>query len=221
MRCPACGVEVVEQAIYCHKCGERLVAAGEQAGRERPAEAGSPVQAAAAEPAGPVLREPRDLPEEELWRGGYSPRAMTGAWVISAVLSVLLLVGGLLWARSALWWLVVVVLMVLPWAYYLAVLAYRRMSVHYCLTTQRFIHERGVLRRVNDRVEVLDMDDVTFEQSLLERIAGVGTIRIASHDRTDPELVLPGIENVAQVAAMFDNARLAERRRRGLHVEQI
>ena len=65
------------------------------------------------------------------------------------------------------------------------------------------------------------MDDITFEQGLLERLTGVGAIRIVSHDRTDPELALPGIENVQEVAALFDNARLAERRRRGLHVEQI
>ena len=111
--------------------------------------------------------------------------------------------------------------MILPWVYFIAVLCYRRMSVRYCLTTQRFVHERGILRRVNDRIEVLDMDDITFEQGLLERLSGVGTIRIVSHDQTDPELVLPGIENVKHVAALFDDARLAERRRRGLHVEQI
>ena len=69
--------------------------------------------------------------------------------------------------------------MILPWVYYIAVLCYRRMSVRYCLTTQRFVHERGILRRVNDRIEVLDMDDITFEQGLLERLSGVGTIRIA------------------------------------------
>ena len=89
------------------------------------------------------------------------------------------------------------------------------------MTTQRFVHERGILRRMNDRIEVLDMDDITFEQGLLERLSGVGTIRIVSHDQIDPELVLPGIENVKHVASLFDDARLAERRRRGLHVEQI
>jgi hypothetical protein len=112
-------------------------------------------------------------------------------------------------------------LMVLPWLYCLAVLGLRRLSVHYVLTTRRFIHERGILRRVNDRIEVLDMDDITFEQRLWERLTDVGTIRIASHDRTNPELILPGIENVKEVATVLDNARLAERRRRGLHVEQI
>ena len=59
------------------------------------------------------------------------------------------------------------------------------MSVHYLLTTQRFIHETGILRRVNDRIELLDMDDITFEQGLLERLVGVGTIRIASQ-RSQP-----------------------------------
>ena len=24
MRCPSCGEEVVQQAVYCHKCGHRL-----------------------------------------------------------------------------------------------------------------------------------------------------------------------------------------------------
>jgi membrane protein YdbS with pleckstrin-like domain len=223
MRCPACGVEAVEQAIFCHKCGERLNAAGGESPRNhRPAGESASARANGFEPAAPTLREPHDQPEEQLWQGGYSPKAMTGAWLTSVLLSALLLVGGILWApREARWWLILIVLMILPWVYHIAILCYRRMSVRYSLSTQRFIHERGILRRVNDRIEVLDMDDITFEQGLLERLSGVGTIRIASHDRTDPELLLPGIENVAQVAALFDNARLAERRRRGLHVEQI
>ncbi len=146
---------------------------------------------------------------------------MASAWIISGLVSLALLVGGILWARTATWWLVLVALIILPWLYCFAVFGYRRMSVHYLLTTQRFIHERGVLRRVNNRIEVLDMDDITFEQGIFERLAGVGTIRIMSHDRSDPELVLRGIENVPEVTRLIDDARLAERRRRGLHVEQI
>ena len=101
-------------------------------------------------------------------------------------------------------------LIILPWLYFFMVLCYRRMSVHYLLTTQRFIHESGILRRVNNRIEVLDMDDITFEQSLFERLAGVGNIRIMSHDRSDPELVLRGIDNVPEVTRLIDDARLAE-----------
>jgi membrane protein YdbS with pleckstrin-like domain len=222
MRCPACGVEAVEQAVFCHKCGERLTPAGDDLSKSpRPAEQPASDPANAFKQTASVRRDAKDQPEEELWRGGYSSKAMLGAWATSGLISLVTLAVGIFWARTALWWLIIVVVMLLPWAYFLSVLCYRRMSVRYALSTQRFIHERGIIRHVNNRVEVLDMDDITFEQGLLERLAGVGTIRIASHDRTDPELVLPGIENVQHVAALFDNARLAERRRRGLHVEQI
>ena len=64
------------------------------------------------------------------------------------------------------------------------------------LTNQRFIHESGILRRVSDRIEVLDIDDITFEQGIIERLVGVGTIRVMSSDRSHPELLMYGIENV-------------------------
>jgi hypothetical protein len=89
------------------------------------------------------------------------------------------------------------------------------------LTNQRFIHESGILRRVSDRIEVLDMDDITFEQGIIERLVGVGTIRVMSSDRTHPELQMYGIDNVREVSGLFDDTRRAERRRRGLHIENI
>ncbi len=147
---------------------------------------------------------------------------MLGAWVTSGLVSLGLLVGGVFWLpRIAAWWLLLLLLMIAPWLYFFVVLCYRRLSVRYLLTTQRLIHERGILRRVNDRIELLEINDITVEQGIWERMAGVGTIRILSRDRTDPELTLPGIENVHEVAARLDDARLAERHRHGLHVEQI
>ena len=221
MQCPACGVEVVEQAVYCHKCGERLDASAEngpaserQAGNPGPA-VSSTLQEAAAR------RETAAQPEKELWRGGYSSKAMLGAWVISGLIDIVLLIVGIYAGFATTGWFILVLAMLLPWLYHAAILGHRRMGVSYLLTTQRFIHELGIFRRVNNRIELLDMDDITFEQGLLERLTGVGTIRIGSHDRTDPELVLPGINNVKEVAATLDNARLAERRRRGLQIEQI
>ena len=100
-------------------------------------------------------------------------------------------------------------------------LLYRKMSVHYLLTNQRFIHESGFLRRVTNRIEVLDMDDIAFEQTLLERMFGVGTIRILSSDCSTPELLLRGIDNVAEISNLIDNTRRTERRKRGLHIENI
>jgi membrane protein YdbS with pleckstrin-like domain len=223
MQCPECGAELVSSAVFCHQCGKRLDSSGAQApaGSPNPAPAVVNGPAAAFQNAGGSRRDVQPPPEEELWRGGYSSKAMIGAWAICAAANVILLLAGILWVSGLWYWLALLAVMALPWLYNLAVLAYRRMSVKYVLTTQRFLHERGLLRRIHDRIELLDIDDITFEQGLMERMVGVGTIRILASDRTSPAIVLPGIEGVQQVAAVLDNARLAERRRRGLHIEQI
>ena len=59
------------------------------------------------------------------------------------------------------------------------------------------------------------------ERNLIERFFKLGTIRIVSSDRTDPQLDLKGIDDVQQVSSVLDDARRKERRRRGLHIEQI
>ena len=107
------------------------------------------------------------------------------------------------------------------WGGFAVQLGYRKLTVSYKLTTQRFIHESGLLKRVTDRIEVIDIDDVSLEQRVVERIMGVGSIKITSSDRSHPELHMHGIENVKEVALLIDDTRRAERRRRGLHIESI
>jgi hypothetical protein len=94
-------------------------------------------------------------------------------------------------------------------------------SVEYRLSSHRFVHKKGILRRKIDRIEVIDMDDIAFQQSLLQRMMGVGDITILSSDISDPKLVLKGIDNVVEVAGKLDTARRKERVRRGVHIEQI
>jgi len=247
MRCPACDAEASEKAIYCHKCGERLDTGGdmlapfEDQQNQLPANSDlegdpAPVEEAVPEPApdepvaaaGPqsipealaAQRKLPDEPEKELWKGTYSNKAMIGAWVACGLITLgVLVLGFWLWEYTA--WRIMLLVVLLLWPYHYLVLKYRRLSVRYRLTSQRFFHEIGILRRVTDRIEVIDMDDITFEQKLLERLVGVGTIRITSSDRSHPLLVLRGIEHVKNVAEMMDDARRAERMRRGLHIEQI
>ena len=77
---------------------------------------------------------------------------------------------------------------VLLWLYQIVVLLRRRLGVHYRLTTQRFFHESGILIHTTDLIEVIDMDDITYRQTLIDRMTGVGTIRIVSSDRSHPDL---------------------------------
>ena len=95
------------------------------------------------------------------------------------------------------------------------------MNIGYRLTTQRFFHSTGVLTRTTDRIEVIEMDDVTYTQGIFERMFGVGTIKVTSSDPTHPVLVMPGIDNVQQVAEVIDKARRKEITRRGLRIHAV
>ncbi|GIW98963.1 MAG: membrane protein [Pirellulaceae bacterium] len=166
----------------------------------------------------------RHAPERSLWQGGYSPKAMYGTWIGSVLLTILVVVAVAVLARgehARTVWLIAAAALLIWWCGAIAVYLYRRFSVHYELTTQRFIHQSGLLKRTTDRIEVIDIDDVSFTQGIVQRMLGVGTIRITSSDRSHPELILYGIDNVPEVATLIDDVRREERRRRSLHIESI
>ena len=223
MNCPMCGVEVVEHAAFCHQCGARLEGADDDgatetaradlADAEETSVAGRFRQTAAS-------RESRSDVEQQLWTGTYCPQTMVGSYALAAAVAIASIVIGVMVAHTAVTWILVIGNVMFLAGVYLRYM-YQRINVRYLLTTQRFVHEVGVLRRVTDRIEVIDFDDITVEQGPVERLLGIGKIRITSSDRTHPEIRLPGIDNVRHVAALMDDARRDERRRRGLYVESV
>lgn len=230
MNCPECGTDVVGEAVFCHRCGARL----NEASFGGQGDAGG-VQAAASisrseadrTPAGagkPNLapRGDDDDSEAEIWSGGYSPKAMVPhALGLAAGSVVLLIVAAYLPWQGGMKWLVFLGGIALAWLFLGGLLVFRRLDVSYRLTNQRFVHESGILRRTTDRIEVIDMDDVTFTQGIVERLIGVGTVAVTSSDRTHPTLLLKGIDEVRDVADKIDAARRRERVRRGLHIEAV
>lgn len=162
-----------------------------------------------------------DSPEETLWTGSYSHLAMVGTWVAGGVATLGAILVAILTQASGGVWLWGLVAIGLMWLVMAATYGYRRLSVHYTLTTQRLLHEAGILWRTVDRVELIDIDDVTFIQGPVERILRVGTVVVSSSDVTNPELRLAGIESVRKVADTIDDARRKERRSRGLHIESV
>ncbi|MEE2936615.1 MAG: PH domain-containing protein [Planctomycetota bacterium] len=154
-------------------------------------------------------------PEKELWTGGYSGKAMAGTWILIGLASIGLVAVAFLLPPLSLIGIPVI------WAIGGLVYAWRRMGVHYQLTSQRFIHQVGILTRKTDRIEVIDLDDVSFTQGPVQRIFGVGTIVLTGSDRTHPTLAMIGIADVKEVAGLIDDVRRQERRRRSLHIESI
>ena len=213
MKCSACGSDVAADAAFCHKCGQKIGGAGQDGTSSPPgARVHSSVEAA--------QRNIGNDPESTLWEGGYSAKAMVGTWLGLAVASVLTVVLAVVVTLGAALPIVIGIL-VLAWLVALGYYGYRRIGVTYKLTTQRFIHTSGIFMRTTNRIELIDVDDVEVFQNLIERFFKLGTIRIVSSDRTDPQLDLKGIDDVQNVSSLLDDARRKERRRRGLHIEQI
>ncbi|MGE0609278.1 MAG: PH domain-containing protein [Pirellulales bacterium] len=209
MICHKCGADVADGSEFCSKCGGPLTpkaeAAAPMSGKERYQQAVG-------------HRDKPDVAEEEVWQGTYSSKAMLGGWVGCILATIGGIVLGVMFPPA---WIGVAIVVPLLWLLQTVLLLYRRMSVRYRLTTFRFFHERGLLYRLIDRVEVIDMDDIAVSQGPIERIMGTGTLTITSSDRTSPELVVPGIADVRDVAAQIDHLRRSERMRRGLSIEAI
>ena len=206
MRCSACGREISDEA-YCPQCGTQTDFADRRSSRAGDARFGR--------------RSSSRSEEVTLWSGSFSWKGLFRELFAAIVATFALVYAklnimeptaqqfaipaiGVIWLALAIW------------------LVYQKLSVNYRLTNQRLVHERGILYRRVNRIEVIDIDDVGFAQGLIERMIGVGRIRVDSSDVSHRRgLVLNGIDNPRYVYEMIDDARREERMRYGLHVEAI
>jgi len=219
MTCNQCGAEVPAQAAFCPKCGAQLGAAAASANRP---------PGAAKLQSGVTQGASRDVPEEELWSGSYSPKAMTGAFVGAGLLAILGVIGASFAGPAG--WIAVAIGAILVFGYLGLSLLYNKMSVHYRLTTHRLVIQKGILSRTDDRILLVDIDDITVEQGVFDRMFNIGTITLRTSDETtrekspDPQtsdkgiLIMKGIENPRQVGDVIDEARRSERSRRGVYM---
>lgn len=189
-------------------------------------QAGSSTGGAPASPpvaGGEPYRSPRrGDPDVELWRGRYSGWAMFPTWVF-----LVLITGGAIFLGVVVSqrmehpltvWAVLMGIVVLLWLYHLALYLYRRYTVSYRLTTYRFFNEKGLLFRSVNSMEVIDIDDMSLEQNLLERIVGVGRVVLRTKDPSDPFFVIRGLQKPEIAFAKIDGARRDERIRRGINI---
>jgi hypothetical protein len=216
MICPNCSHETPADAAFCPKCGSKLATSAEAAHSTEPA-AQTPVERLRASQAATAAHAE---PEHDLWRGGYSPKAMYGSWLGAALLTLAVVVLAIL-VPNPVAWIVAAAVVPLIWLSLLLVLVYRKLSVEYTLTSQRFLHPHGILRRVANQILLVDIDDVAYEQDFIQRFLNVGTITLRSTDASDPVLPMPGIDDVQRVANLIDSARREERRKRAIYMANV
>src|SRR4051812_11782407 len=208
MICNNCGADTPQNAAFCPKCGAQIGHAG-GASVSRPPKAARIEQPAAG-------RTVADVPEEELWTGAYSPKAMASAFVGAALLAVIGMIAASFLGPAA--WVAVAAGTLVVFGYLVLSLTYQRLSVQYRLTTHRLVIERGILSKTEDRILLVDVDDITVGQGLVDRMLNFGTIVLNTTDATSPVLTMRGIEDARQVGDVIDEARRAERSRRGVYM---
>jgi uncharacterized membrane protein YdbT with pleckstrin-like domain len=157
--------------------------------------------------------------EQTLWEGNYSAMAMLGYAVSLLVASIALIVVSAIYEVPTI--PISLIIVGVAWLILGMIYAARRFGIQYELTSQRFIHQTGLLARRTDRIEVIDIDDVSFYQGPVQRMLGIGTIDIVSSDRSHPVVKMPGIADVKRVAGMIDDVRRKERKSRSLHIQTM
>jgi|SRR3954465_8258214 membrane protein YdbS with pleckstrin-like domain len=219
MKCNQCGADAPAQAVFCPQCGAQLGSAVGASGSR-------PATAARIQPA--TGRPVADVPEEELWSGAYSPKAMTGWYIVAIVLGVVGMVVASSFDPNA--WTVVAISLLIVFAGLALYSVYKRMSEHYQLTTHRFVIQRGLLSRTDNRILLVDVDDITVHQGIVERMFNLGSITLRTTDETTKEespdrdapgkgtVIMQGIESPREVGDLIDESRRAERTRRGVYM---
>jgi len=96
-----------------------------------------------------------------------------------------------------------------------------RFGHFYQLTNRRLFVSTGVFRRRRDQMELLRVQDVYVQQSLMGRILKVGTVVVVATEPQFPMLYLSGVNDPKAVMDLVWHHARSERDRRSVKVDQI
>jgi membrane protein YdbS with pleckstrin-like domain len=212
--CPECKAMVSRAAASCPQCGFPFGGATVLGAAAQAAQA-----SAAVAPGG----------EQVLWEGSPSLKALSVTTIATALFAIALPIAVYLayepvrdlvahssvdtaalvadhedQART-----VIVVAVVLAVLSRVARLAWRMVALRghrYTVSNQRIKVENGVFSKSLAEVDVRTIDDITFRQSFVERLSGVGEIAIRSSDPTNPRIRLIGIPDPRSVRELIRNS---------------
>lgn len=96
---------------------------------------------------------------------------------------------------------------------------WRRLGVHYRVTSRRIVVETGVLSKRLEQVDLYRVNDYTVERPFLQRLMGTGNLLLKTMDKTTPHVNLLGVK--ADLLGLYERLRAAteiERTRRRAQV---
>jgi len=98
----------------------------------------------------------------------------------------------------------------------LAIPVLQALTIRYRITNYRIDYERGLIGKDIDTLELWHVEDIQFHQTILERILGIGSISIMSHDDTTPKLVMHSLPHCRSLFDQLKQRIIAVKRQRGV-----
>lgn len=202
IKCQTCGAQLSAESAFCHKCGGRVDVLLSV----------------------PSTQATADV-ETELWTSRPSPKAMGLRLLGMALLAIVFaLVFGTAWwkglPRLAVLGYALLIVYALLAVWTLVLLVAFRLGKRYVLTTQRLAVFEGVFSTRQDELELIRVDDVAVQQTLWDRVFGVGTVEVVSTDASHPKLVIAGILNPHGVKEKIRD-HVHRRRAKTMFVERV
>lgn len=106
--------------------------------------------------------------------------------------------------QTNIYWYMPLFAVVLFWLWQLLVVRCTR----FYLLHERIIIERGVLNKTTDQVELHRVRDYRVNEPLLQRMAGIGAVRIWSIDRNEPVFVIPGMKEPRKLHELIRQTKM-------------
>ncbi|HEY8747663.1 MAG TPA: PH domain-containing protein [Tepidisphaeraceae bacterium] len=176
-----------------------------------------PVPAAASVPAADTPHRPPDDVEEVYYEGSPLVRGAIGKgvlWVLAGLILIGLAIAKVVMDLKLPWWATLSLVVVGILFFFVPVLMTK--TVRYRVTNYRIDFERGLLSKNIDTLELWHVEDLSFHQSLIDRMLGVGNITVISHDKTMPRLVLASLPNPRHLYEQLKQRVIAVKRQRGV-----
>jgi uncharacterized membrane protein YdbT with pleckstrin-like domain len=141
--------------------------------------------------------------ENELYAGRPSWRALMSFYAGGIGLAVVVL---LILGLAAGEWTLAAVIAALLVALTLVVGYLRRVSTKYLITNQRLRISRGVVRRHVQETRLERVQNVNYQQSVLDRVLGVGTVDFDTAGTDDSEFRFDWVDGPEEVVRAVDRA---------------
>jgi membrane protein YdbS with pleckstrin-like domain len=168
---------------------------------------------------------PPDEPEQELWTGRFSGKALSHLLLLAFVWLTVIAIVYFKWLNKDSSWKpffnwACTILALAPFVYIGWLYLYSKLAIRYRLTTHRFFLTRGIFARRMDEIELVRVDDVSVSQNILQRIFNVGDVTLIASDSTDPRLEIQGIDDPISVKEQI-RTNVQKRGRRSVNLRQV